>query len=130
MLFTGRITANADVTAVKGDKQVVNFTVAINQRWTNKDGDKKEKSAFVNCAYWRNTGIAEYLTKGAVVEISGWVEAQGYKTNAGEANGRLVCTCDNIKLFSVVAKATRETGKEGKAKAVAGSGADDDDLPF
>jgi single-strand DNA-binding protein len=89
MLFTGRITAAAEVNAVKGGKQVVNFTVAINQQWTNKDGDKKEKTAFVNRAYWRNAGIAEYLGKGSVVEISGWIEAQEYKTNAGEAKGRL-----------------------------------------
>jgi single-strand DNA-binding protein len=131
MLFTGRIIANAEVTAVKGDKQVVNFSVAINQRWTNKEGDKKEKAAFVNCAYWRNAGIAEYLAKGAVVEISGWLEAQGYKTNRGDITGRLICTCDNIRLFSVTAKVEQNTGKPEKAKAGAGSGADeDDDLPF
>ena len=76
MLFTGRVTANAESKAVKGDKQVVNFTVAINQRWKNKAGEKQEKAAFVDCAYWRNSGIAEYLTKGAVVEIQGWMEAE------------------------------------------------------
>lgn len=32
MLFTGRLTANATVNAVKGDKQVINFTVAINRK--------------------------------------------------------------------------------------------------
>jgi len=130
MLFTGRITATAAVNAVKGGKQVVNFTVAINQRWTNKDGDKKEKTAFVNCAYWRNSGIAEYLGKGAVVEISGWIEAQGYKTNAGEVKGRLTCTCDNIKLFFIAAKAEQKPAKAEKAKVASGSGEDDDDLPF
>ena len=45
MLFTGRLTANAEVKAVKNDKQVINFTVAINQKWKNKQGEKKEKTA-------------------------------------------------------------------------------------
>ena len=131
MLFTGRLTANAEVKAVKGDKQVINFTVAINQKWKNKAGEKKEKTTFVDCAYWRNSGIAEYLTKGAVVEISGWMEAQGYQSKKDGIRARLICTCDTIKLFSLVAKATDPTVSAEKRAVTAGAGAkDEDDLPF
>jgi single-strand DNA-binding protein len=128
MLFTGRLTANATVNAVKGDKQVINFTVAINQKWKNKAGEKKEKTAFVDCAYWRNSGVAEYLTKGAVVEISGWMEAQGYQSKSDGIKARLICTCDTIKLFSLIAKAEQKARKMETAPYT--TGADDDDLPF
>ena len=132
MLFTGRLTAKAEVKAVKGDKQVINFTVAINQKWKNKAGEKKEKTAFVDCAYWRNSGIAEYLTKGAVVEISGWVEAQGYQSKSDGIKARLNCTCDTIKLFSLTAKSEQATDTKTKKKVTAGAGnqPDEDDLPF
>jgi len=132
MLFTGRLTANAEVKAVKNDKQVINFTVAINQKWKNKQGEKKEKTAYVDCAYWRNSGIAEYLTKGAVVEISGWMEAQGYQSKSDGIKARLICTCDTIKLFSLTAKSEQpEKAKEMKAVSTgAGNQPDDDDLPF
>ncbi|WP_394771983.1 single-stranded DNA-binding protein [Mucilaginibacter sp.] len=129
MLFTGRLTANAEVTAVKGDKQVINFTVAINQKWKNKDGEKKEKTAFVDCAYWRNSGIAEYLTKGAVVEISGWMEAQGYQSKKDGIRARLNCTCDTIKLFSLTTKAEPKAEKSEIVPYTTGAGAEDD-LPF
>ena len=129
MLFTGRLTANADVKAVKGDKQVINFTVAINQKWKNKAGEKKEKTAFVDCAYWRNSGIAEYLTKGAVVEISGWMEAQGYQSKKDGIRARLICTCDTIKLFSLTVKSESKVEKQETAPYTTGAGADDD-LPF
>jgi len=129
MLFTGRLTANADVNAVKGDKQVINFTVAINQKWKNKDGEKKEKTAFVDCAYWRNSGIAEYLTKGAVVEISGWMEAQGYQSKKDGIRARLICTCDTIKLFTLVTKSEPKAETAQTAPYTTGAGADDD-LPF
>ncbi|MDB5088598.1 MAG: ssb 1 [Mucilaginibacter sp.] len=130
MLFTGRLTAKAEVNAVKGDKQVINFTVAINQRWKNKAGEKKEKTAFVDCAYWRNSGIAEYLTKGAVVEISGWMEAQGYQSKKDGIRARLTCTCDTIKLFSLTAKNEQEAGNKAVAGVATGAGVDEDDLPF
>jgi single-strand DNA-binding protein len=129
MQFVGRLTANADVNAVKGDKQVINFTVAINQRWKNKSGEKQEKTAFVDCAYWRNSGVAEFLTKGTVVEISGWMEAQGYQSKKDGIRARLICTCDTIKLFSLVANAEPK-GKKETAPVAKGAGADEDDLPF
>jgi single-strand DNA-binding protein len=130
MLFTGRLTANATVNPVKGDKQVINFTVAINQQWKNKAGEKKERTAFIECAYWRNSGIAEYLTKGAVVEISGWMEAQAYQSTKEGLRARLLCTCDTMKLFSLIAKAEPKAGKQEAAANTTGAGADDDDLPF
>ncbi|QEC74731.1 single-stranded DNA-binding protein [Mucilaginibacter ginsenosidivorax] len=130
MLFTGRLTANAEVKAVKGNKQVINFTVAINQKWKNKDGEKKEKTAFVDCAYWRNSGIAEYLVKGAVVEISGWMEAQGYESKKDGIRARLICTCDTIKLFSLVTKTTDPADSKEKKPVTEGADKDDDDLPF
>jgi single-strand DNA-binding protein len=130
MLFTGRLTAKAEVKAVKGDKQVINFTVAINQKWKNKAGEKKEKTAFIDCAYWRNSGIAEYLTKGAVVEISGWMEAQGYQSKKDGIQARLTCTCDTIKLFSLTTRNEQEAGNKAVAGVATGAGADEDDLPF
>ena len=145
MLFTGRLTGNAAVKTVKDNKSLIEFTVALNQKWKNKAGEKKEKSVFVDCTYWRNTGLAEYLGKGDVVEISGWVEAEAYQSTTRGLQSRLVCTCDTIKLFSPVtakgdlqsalSEAEQETGGgvqdslTGGANST-GAGADDDDLPF
>jgi single-strand DNA-binding protein len=140
MLFTGRLTGNAAIKTVKDNKSLIEFTVALNQKWKNKAGEKKEKSVFVDCTYWRNTGLAEYLGKGAVVEISGWMEADAYQSTTRGLQSRLVCTCDTIKLFSPVAKgegqsAAPEAGAgEGRGSltgaANTGTGKDDDDLPF
>ena len=132
MLFTGRITANAEVRTIKGDKQVTNFTVALNQRYKTKAGEKKEKTAYVNCSYWVNPGLAVYLTKGAIVEISGWVEAQTWEKSDGKVQADLVCSVDNVKLFGSNGTKPTEATKDKKAdkKAVAAGGGDEDDLPF
>lgn len=130
MLFTGRLTANAEVRTVKGDKQVINFTVALNERWKNKAGEKQEKTAFVECAYWRNSGIGEYLTKGAVVEIQGWVDAEAYQSTKDGLRARLVCTCDTIKLFSALPKSEPKAEQKELAGAPSANSGADDDLPF
>lgn len=131
MLFTGRLTADAEVKELKNDRKVTNFTVALNYTYKNKDGEKKEKAAFVDCAYWVNHGLAIYLTKGAIVEINGWMEAEAYLSNKDKLpKSRLVCSVDKIKLFATVG--TAEQKAEAKPAAVAANGADsdDDDLPF
>lgn len=132
MLFTGRLTANAEVNAVKGDRTVTNFTVALNQRFKTRDGEKREKTAFVDCAYWVNPKLAEYLTKGAVVQINGWVDAQSWTNRKGENNARLVCNVDKIDLLSTIRETAAAAPAAGKAKSKATQeGApDDDDLPF
>lgn len=129
MLFTGRLTADAEVNTVKGDRSVTNFTVALNQRYKTKTGEKKEKSVFVDCAYWINPKLATYLIKGAIVEISGWVEAQAYQNKKDELRGRLNCTVNDINLFSPLGKTTA-AAVETKAKGEAEQSGDDDDLPF
>lgn len=130
MLFTGRLTGNAEVATVKGDKKVTNFTVALNQRYKTKAGEKRERSAFIDCAYWVNPGLADYLLKGAIVEISGWVEAQPWTNRKGENHARLVCNVDTIKLFSAINKAEAQPAEPAKAAAGKTKESDDDDLPF
>jgi single-strand DNA-binding protein len=39
MYFTGRLTADAVVRNVKGDRKVTGFNVAINDRFKTKDGE-------------------------------------------------------------------------------------------
>jgi single-strand DNA-binding protein len=142
MLFTGRLTGKAEVKTVK-EKGLINFTVAINQKWKNSAGEKMEKTVFVDCTYWRNTGLAGYLGKGAVVEILGWVEAEAYQSSIKGLQSRLVCTCDSIKLFSPMTKnedpaeSVENLSNKGNpirmidpGAAAGTAGMDDDDLPF
>ena len=77
-VLTGRITADATINTLEGGKQVVNFSIALNHKYKSKDGEKKEKTTFVRCSFWRNTSIVPYLTKGTVVEVTGHISVKAY----------------------------------------------------
>ena len=130
MLFTGRLTANAEVRTVKGDKKVTGFTVAVNQRYKTKDGEKREKTAYVVCSYWINPGIAEFLKRGTVVQITGWIDAQAWVNKDGEAQANLACSVDKIELFGKPAERQADSAKPDEKKKLATGAPDDDDLPF
>jgi single-strand DNA-binding protein len=66
MEIVGRLTADAVVKTVQGDKKVVEFSLAVNDSFRSGN-ERREISTFFECSYWRNEGIAEYLTKGSLI---------------------------------------------------------------
>lgn len=128
MYFTGRLTADAEVRNVKGDRKVTGFTVAINDRFKTKAGEKKEITTYVECSYWVNPGLAEYLKKSVIVEVRGRVEARAWKKQDGEAMANLTCNVSTIKLLGKAASAKLER-QDTKSTIVTKVG-EDDDLPF
>ncbi|MES2006290.1 MAG: single-stranded DNA-binding protein [Bacteroidota bacterium] len=123
--FTGRITADAKISTVKGDKQLVSFSVADNDRYRDKtSGETKEFVTFFNVAWWKGTGIAKILRKGAIVTITGRLAVSAYTDKTGKAQASLNCHANDIKLVQ---------GK--KAEAIATQQAHElteplDNLPF
>jgi single-strand DNA-binding protein len=130
MQFTGRLTADAEVRTVKGDRKVTGFTVAVNKRWKDKNGDKHEKTNYIDCAYWINSGVAEYLKKGTVVEISGWVDAQAWVNRDGDAKANLRCDVETLKLYGSQKNGHEEKPAAKKTTAVKTGTDNNDDLPF
>lgn len=137
MEITGRVVANAAVRTTKTDKKVTGFTIAINDSYKPKDKDRVQITTYVECSYWRNPGIAEYLTKGTLVQLAGRMQAGAYINKDGEAVGTLNFNTESIKLLGKSAGAPTEkeaekaTAKAGKKQtANAGGAPDDDDLPF
>ncbi len=64
MEMTARLTGDAKVSTLKNDRQVVNFSVAINDSYKVKGKEEPvQVVTCVQCDFWVNPGIAAYLTK-------------------------------------------------------------------
>lgn len=47
-----------------GENQVINFSVAVSESYTNRQGEKVSNTTWYECAKWgNNTAIAQYLKK-------------------------------------------------------------------
>ena len=110
MELVGRLTADAKVSTVKDDRKVVNFSIAINDSYKPKGSEMVTKiTTFVNCSYWRNSGIAEYLTKGALVEVFGRISANAWTNANGEVKASLNFHVTSIKLHGKGNAASKES---------------------
>ena len=125
MNITGRLTRDAEVRTTSQDKQVVNFSVATNDSYRNKQGERIEQTTYFDCSYWITPSVAKLLTKGTLVELSGRVSTRAWTGNDGEPRAGLNFHTSQIKLHgggkkSETAQATTSTNN---SKA-------EDDLPF
>ena len=131
--IVGRITRNAEINTLKNDKQVVNFSVAINDSYKTKQGERKEQTTYYNCSYWINAKIAEYLTKGTLVELSGRISSSAWIGKDGEIKSGLNFRTSNIKLHGGKQKSEPNSHPINNQQNVNDNPfADeaDDDLPF
>ena len=124
MVLIGRLTKDAVVVQLKDDRQVVNFTIAINDNYKPKNSDKwVTVTTYINCAYWLSPKVAERLKKGNLIEITGRLAVSAYSTMQGEAKGTLNCHVDTIKVHQQM-KGDAVKPEPAKKEAVA------EDLPF
>jgi single-strand DNA-binding protein len=136
MNITGRLTKDAQVRTLPDSRQVVNFSVAINESYKNKKGDRVEQTTFFECAYWISPRVAEWLTKGTVVELTGMVSARAWTGNDGEPRAGLNFNTSNIKLHGgghksegAQAVKTGQNAEQGENKK-ASLKEPEDDMPF
>src|SRR5260221_13592666 len=105
----GRVTADAKVTTLKDDRQVVNFSIANNDSYKPKDGEPVKTTTYFNCSYWINPAIAEYLKKGVLVELIGRLGINAYTSLSGEAKASITLHVNNIKLHGSAKHETTKT---------------------
>ena len=67
-----------------GSNQVINFSVAVSESYTNAKGEKVTNTNWYECAKWgNNTAIAQYLKKGQQVFVSGKPQARAWQKDDG-----------------------------------------------
>lgn len=95
----GNLGKDAVLNNVNG-KSVINFTVAHTERFKDAQGVQKDRTTWVDCAYWTDrTGIAPYLKKGTSVYVEGTPDVRTYTTADGRNGATLSLRTLNIQLL-------------------------------
>lgn len=77
----GNLGQDIEVRRTTSGKSVANFSVALGKSWTDDQGQKQEKTTWINCVAWE--GLADlagkYLGKGSKVYLSGALQVREYQ---------------------------------------------------
>ena len=97
--IVGNLGGDCIVKEVNG-KNVINFNVAHTEKFKDAQGNLKERTTWVNCAYWTDrTAVAQYLKKGKQIYAEGSPEADGYLNKENQPAATLRMRVQNLQLL-------------------------------
>jgi single-strand DNA-binding protein len=137
IIISGNVGTDAATRNVNAQRDVINFNVACNEKWTDAQGVQQSRTTWYNCAYFRpvgKTGIAQYIKKGGKVLITGTPSARSYT----DKNGTVVASLDiNVQEIELMGDAHGGQAQPNPALQQAQQNVaanqfapQDDDLPF
>lgn len=117
----GNVGKAPEVRASKAGDSVCNFSVAVNEKWKDKNGQMQERVEWVRIAVWGKLAdlCGQYLEKGRQVYVEGRLQTREYTDKEGK------------KAFSTEVVANQVIflgGKGGNSQQ--SSGPADSDIPF
>ncbi len=107
VIFIGRLTEDVVLNRINGKDLVVNFTVAVNQKWTSKDGVAKEEVTWIDCSAWGRTAEimaggykgGSPMEKGQVVAVEGQLRSRTWKDkDTGKNRSKLGVRVDRMQM--------------------------------
>lgn len=129
--LVGNLTSDPELRFTPSGAAVANFTVASTPRTMDRASNewKDGETLFMRCAIWREAAenVAESLTKGTRVVVTGRLKSRTYDTREGEK--RTVVEMDveevgpSLKYATAkVARTQREGGSSGGGQSYGGGG--------
>jgi len=118
---------------------VAELSVAVNRKWSDESGEKKEETTWVNVTAWGRTAetCGQYLAKGSNVFIEGRLSVQSWDDKeTGKKRSKMLVTAERVHFLTSADRGDRDerqssppTEKEA-AQVGAGASAEDDNIPF
>ncbi len=78
----GNLTRDPETKWLPSGMAITEFGVAVNERYTNKDGEKMEKVLFLNCKAWGKLGdevICKFFSKGSPILVWGRLDVEEWE---------------------------------------------------
>jgi single-strand DNA-binding protein len=98
----GNLTRDVEVRYIANGSAVANVSIAINEKYTTKSGEKREDVLFLECTLWGKTAeiAGEYLSKGKPVLFSGKLKQESWDDKTtGQKRSKIVLNVDTMQFL-------------------------------
>jgi single-strand DNA-binding protein len=99
VVISGRLTRDAELRQTPSGTSVTDIIVASNRIWS-KDSDRQEEATFVDVTIWgrQAESLAQYLTKGRHVMLTGRLKLNKWETDEGDRRSKLTVVAEKVNL--------------------------------
>jgi single-strand DNA-binding protein len=139
VILVGNLGRDAELRYTPGGAAVSKFSIATTEVWTDKSGQRQERTEWHNIDLWgkQAESLSEYLVKGKQVYLEGRLQTDEYTDKEGVKRKSTKVRCDRVVLLGGGSGRGRSSMESGDAAGGHGaSGGDggepltDDDIPF
>lgn len=80
VVLVGRLTKDPQLSYTPQGTAVANFTMAMTKVFKDGQGNKQEKTAFINCVVWRKDAedLTNFKKKGELIGVTGELQSRSY----------------------------------------------------
>lgn len=133
--FIGRVGRDPETRYSQSGDAITNITLAVDDSYKNKSGEKVEKCEWVNITFYRKLAeiAGEYLVKGSLVYVSGKMETRKYTDKNGVEKYSTSIIANSMQMLGSKPESSSQRPQESRTQSKANaSGFDDmlDDIPF
>src|SRR5579884_1578823 len=101
VILVGRLGQNPEVRYTPSGAAVANFTLATNESWTDKSGQKQERTEWHRIVVWGKLGelCGEYLSKGRQAYVEGRIQTREWTDKEGKKNYTTEIVAQNVQFL-------------------------------
>lgn len=131
VILIGRLGADPEIRYTPSGAEVATFRMATSETWTNKSGEKEEKTEWHRIVAWRGLAkiCGEFLSKGKLVYIEGRLRTRSWEDRDGNKRTTTEIEATEMKMLGGVGEASRKP-KEPEAESAPPAAKEEEDIPF
>ena len=98
--FIGHVGSDATLKELE-NATVINFSVAVNETYKDKNGLKQSKTKWMDCEVWNRPKLLPFIKKGGLLFVKGNPEVRAYlPKDSTEPKAVQGCRVDEIHFLS------------------------------
>ena len=136
IILLGHLGRDPELRSTPGGQQVANFTLATNEQWTDKGGQKQERTEWHRIVAWGKLAdlCRDYLSKGRQVYIEGRLTTRQWDDKDGNKRSTTEVVAQQIVFLGGSGRGEGGGGSGSGGMSPEppsdGGGLTDDDIPF
>jgi len=100
-IIVGNLGSDPEVRFTPSGQAVANFRIATNESWTDKSGNKQERTEWHRIVAWGKLGerCGEYLSKGRQCFVEGRLQTREWTDKEGKKNYTTEIVATNVQFL-------------------------------
>jgi single-strand DNA-binding protein len=101
VILVGNLGADPEVRFTPSGQAVANFRIATSENWTDKNGQKQERTEWHRIVVWGKLGelCGEYLAKGRQCYVEGRLQTREWTDKEGKKNYTTEVVASNVTFL-------------------------------